>query len=126
CGENRLQLPELRPDGMDALMAFDWPGNVRQLRNTVQSICVLGQRGPVNAAMLEQVLGGRVEGRAPAPATTAAPGAELEAKVMEAERKTILETLEATEWNREEAARRLGMSRTTLYNRMLRYSITRP
>jgi DNA-binding NtrC family response regulator len=135
CTENRLTIPEFGPDVLTRLEEYDWPGNVRQLRNVIQTLSVLGQRGPVDPAQLDSLLGipQTTEAVVPvshtpavAPASHIPEGKELEAKMMEAEREILVETLEALDWNREQVARRLGMSRTTLYKRMLRHGLTRP
>ncbi len=84
-----------------ALLAYAWPGNVRELRNLVERTLILG-RFPDDFLESQADADARI-----APATT---GARLE----DIERLHILAVLEEVRGNREEAARRLGISRKTI------------
>jgi Nif-specific regulatory protein len=109
---------ELHPDTVEVLRRYRWPGNVRELKNCVERAVVVCDH-PV---LLTDHLPDSVrfaEGAAAephAPARTAAPdGADYRTNYM---RKIILEALERTKGNRNEAALLLKISRKTLYNRM--------
>jgi two-component system response regulator AtoC len=113
----------LAPALVRRLVAADWPGNVRQLENTVARMVALssGEIGP------EAFLG--VDPRAPAPsgveATAARPGGSqtLREQLDAVERSVIASTMTAVGGNQSEAARRLGISRNTLTERLRRYEI---
>jgi len=98
-----------------ALEMYDWPGNVRQLRNSVERACLLS-RGEI---ILPEHL--------PAPVRpSASPGREMpppsEGTLMEdVERTAILTALAETAGNRTQAARRLGISRRSLLYKLQRY-----
>ncbi len=99
------------------LMAFSWPGNVRQLRNTIESMVVVDFDGVLDLDDLPTELAG------PAPTTvepSAAGGlASLVGKPLETlERLFIAETLRCTGGNREHAAEMLGIGERTLYRKI--------
>ncbi len=91
-----LNLPrlELTPSVRTALLRYDWPGNIRELRNFIERALIFG-RFPL------EMLG------------TAVAADEI-APLEETERRAILHALEACDGNRSEAARKLGVSRKTI------------
>ncbi len=99
-----------------ALARYAWPGNVRQLRNFVESMVVQDQDGTLGADDLEET------DRAELFAATAPAGGGADSLVgrplTEVERYYIEKTLELTAGNREEAAKRLGIGERTLYRIM--------
>jgi len=100
---------------MEALVEYDWPGNIRELQNFIERAVILS-RGPGLTPMLAELETPRM-GRA-----KAAEPATLE----QAEREHILEALRATDWTlggTEGAAARLGIPRTTLIYKMRRLGI---
>jgi len=131
-GRHGRQL-RLFPDALRALLPLDWPGNVRQLENALEyavAVCRgttlhLGDLPPEVRAEARAAadgerlatLGGPVE-----PARVAPVGAPIPA-TEEGERARILAALEGARWRREEAARTLGISRTTLWRKMREYGI---
>ncbi|RUL86964.1 sigma-54-dependent transcriptional regulator [Tautonia sociabilis] len=114
-------LPGIAPDLRKALMAYSWPGNVRQLRNVVESLLVIDTNGELGLDDLtdEEVLASA--GVAP----QASGGAQLVGQPMDAiEAHYIAETLRLTGGNREEAARLLGIGERTLYRKLKEYGIS--
>jgi two-component system response regulator HydG len=102
------------------LFTYDWPGNVRQLRNAIETMVVLDCDGVLDVDDLPPELAD-----SPAAAqTTCGDGAaqELIGKSMdEIERWAIEQTLKLTNGNREEAARILGIGARTLYRKLEKY-----
>ena len=92
------------------LIAYSWPGNVRQLRSTINRLVVLGAADREIGPDMIQL----DEAKAPASLTE-----ELE----QAERRQIVEALARARGVRTDAAKALGMSRTTLIGKMKRYGI---
>lgn len=87
-----------------AMLAFDWPGNVRELLNRVQRAAVVAESELIGAADLELA------------DTAAAPiGRGLDRARVDAERDTLLGCLRDSGYNVSQAARRLGVSRVTVY-----------
>jgi two-component system response regulator HydG len=103
------------------LLAFDWPGNVRQLRNVVESMVVVDLDGVLDVDDLPSEL-------SPAGETTPeVRGDHLAALVGkpldELERLFIAETLQQTGGNREAAAELLGIGQRTLYRKIKEYQL---
>ncbi|MDQ3805834.1 MAG: sigma-54 dependent transcriptional regulator [Acidobacteriota bacterium] len=125
--------PELEPDALEALRAYDWPGNVRQLRNTLERATLLANDGRVTLAELPpEIANPSASLRAgPMPAGVAAAGSAASgpnqpaAPLREVERQQILAALEQTGWHRGKTAEILGISPSTLYRRLRDYNLTR-
>ena len=129
-----------RADAMRLLTAFQWPGNVRQLRNAVEYALVLCKSPMIGPDDLpEDVRGGSIMPSTPAPVTAvlaaSAPVAEsavvssntgLKKSMQDAEREAICAALTKHHWRVTAVARDLGLSRSSLYERMKLYGITRP
>lgn len=103
------------------LIAFDWPGNVRQLRNVVESMVVVDYDGLLDMDDLPEELTDSSESH---PATPADSLAGLAGKPLaEIERMFVVETLRFTGGNREEAAKMLGIGERTLYRKIKEYGL---
>lgn len=103
------------------LMAFDWPGNVRQLKNAIESMVVVDMDGVLDIDDLPDELASSEQ-------TVAEAGgrglAELVGKPLsEIEGMFIAETLEFTNGNREETAGMLGIGERTLYRKIKEYGL---
>jgi len=110
-----------KPDAIERLTAFDWPGNIRQLQNEVQRAVLLSEGDEVAAADLSIA-----ESRASASATPA-PELDPSFTLLEGvERNAIILTLKETHGNKLETAKRLGIGRQTLYNKIKAYGIETP
>jgi DNA-binding NtrC family response regulator len=102
------------PAAVDRLTAFEWPGNVRQLQNEVQRAVLLCEGDWVDAADLS-ITNIR---------TSPAEHQDTDFTLLEGvERNAIVQTLKETGGNKLEAAKRLGIGRQTLYNKIKAYGI---
>jgi len=104
------QIHSFSSGAMQVLMDYDWPGNVRQLENAVSHAAILAQGPVIEAKHLPQFLKQTPED---GPSTSLA----------ETERRLILGVLQESDWNKHEAARRLKISRSTLYSKIRRYGL---
>jgi two-component system response regulator HydG len=105
------------PDAlMDRLAAHAWPGNVRELENAVEGLVALSPPEGLDLSLLPggAATGERVE-------AGAAPS--LKQRVEAFERGLVVEALRAAGGNRSEAARRLGVSRVTLHDKLRKYGL---
>jgi two-component system response regulator HydG len=114
------QIKGIAPAVTKRLFAYDWPGNVRQLRNALETMVVLDLDGTLDMDDLPPELSAEPEPKGP----VAAGGGpiELVGRTMdEIERWAIEETLKLTNGNREEAANILGIGARTLYRKLEKY-----
>jgi DNA-binding NtrC family response regulator len=105
---------------VDALARRPWPGNVRELENAIARILALSDGGELGIAALA-----RLAAPAASEAPPATPGT-LREELAAFERGLVERTLAATGGNQSEAARRLGVSRMTLIEKMKRYDLRGP
>ena len=114
----------LAPDVAAALEAHPWYGNVRELRNAMQSAVLLSPDGPLRAADLQLA-------SFPVPAATdaaggAAPGGATPDTSMAASEATVIaRALQASAGNLTLAARRLGIAKSKLYAKLRRHGLGR-
>ena len=106
----------LSPKAMAQIQAFDWPGNVRQLRNVIESMVVLSRTKELTPRSL------------PEPIRAGAPSEEgvtlrVGSTLRDVERGMIRATLVSLGGNRAKTARQLGIGRKTLYRKMDQYGI---
>jgi len=109
---------EITPEALRRLAAFAWPGNVRQLRNVLESAIVMSTRDSLDVGDLPAAVRGE-SGGPPVPAVEIAAGATL----AEMERAAIAQALAAENGNRTAASRRLGISVRTLQRKIRRYDL---
>lgn len=106
---------ELHPSAMSTLMEYDYPGNVRELRNIIEHACVLSRGSIIEAGDLPQ----SVRGDDRPDDLRSESFDELEARFIES-------VLARNDWNRTESARELGIHKTTLWRKMKKLGITPP
>ncbi|HEX9659056.1 MAG TPA: sigma 54-interacting transcriptional regulator, partial [Rhodothermales bacterium] len=92
--------------GYDLLVHHDWPGNVRELENLVERICVNSTADTIDEGALAEWM-----------IVSGSP---------DHERQRILASLMRNRWSREETARDLGISRSTLWRKISRYRLDTP
>ncbi len=93
----------------DALLAHSWPGNIRELRNVLESAAILSDDGIIERQHLSLYV---------KPAAVPSPN-----DIAGIERQMIEDALRRTDGNKAKSARLLGLTRTQLYGRMRRYGI---
>ncbi len=125
CRDNGLPAKTLAQDALRGLMAYDWPGNVRQLENAIEYAAAIS--GPSRDVGLE-VLPADVREKA---TTSLLPsftipdeGLNFTSVVSQLERSLIFACLERTGGNKRQAARLLSLSRTTFIDKLQRLSAT--
>jgi DNA-binding NtrC family response regulator len=104
----------IHPDAMAVLMRYRWPGNVRELENVIERAVIMVEGDDV--ILPEDLPGDLAE-------EPVAPVAAMD-DVREAERDVIVRALRECNWNRSLAARRLGIGRRTLYDKLARLGIS--
>jgi DNA-binding NtrC family response regulator len=116
AAQAKRNLRGFQPDAVERLTAFDWPGNIRQLQNEIQRSVLLSEGDEVAAADLS-ITDVKV---------SASPNESSDTSftLLEGvERNAIISTLKETGGNKLETAKRLGIGRQTLYNKIKAYGI---
>jgi DNA-binding NtrC family response regulator len=111
------------------LTEYDWPGNVRQLRNMIERAVILGEMGEIGLKELHFPDSGE-------PSTDVIPSSKEELKaikkevrqkaVNKVEKDFVLNALLQNDWNVTRAAKNVGLQRTNFQNLMKKHGITRP
>lgn len=115
------KIKNISPAARHRLLSFDWPGNVRQLRNVIESMVVVDYDGVLDLDDLPEELAGRPEPDGQ-PATNSLVGL-VGRPLEEVERLFISETLRVAGGNREVAASQLGIGERTLYRKIKEYGL---
>jgi DNA-binding NtrC family response regulator len=113
-GKSFAQPPAgLTRNAREALLQYAWPGNVRELRNALERAAILCEGGLIDTEHLALHAIGK-------------PPGSVSSDLRTIERETISPVLRECRWNIAKAARRLGLTRTQLYNRMKKYGLEKP
>jgi DNA-binding NtrC family response regulator len=100
-------------DAMDALGRHSWPGNIRELENVIERAVIMADGDEIGLEDLpSDLLGSRAE----------EPRQPME-ELKDMERELLLRTLRECRWNRSRAAKKLGIGRRTLYDKLARLGI---
>jgi two-component system response regulator HydG len=105
-------------DAMRLLLDYSWPGNVRELENSIEHATVLAKGERIRISDLPSALHSAFS------SPTDVAGAH--GTLMETERLLILDVLEECSSNKKQAPQRLGISRSTLYDKLKKYQIAKP
>jgi DNA-binding NtrC family response regulator/predicted hydrocarbon binding protein len=102
------------PEVVDALMQYEWPGNVRQLRNTIEHAVVLCEGNRIRMEDLPVTVRTRMPAK---------PPSAVIRTIEETEREQIVSTLRLLGGNKAEAAKSLGISLSSLYQKLKKYNL---
>jgi transcriptional regulator with GAF, ATPase, and Fis domain len=119
AAEQKKSLEGFSPEAMRILLHYEWPGNVRELENCIEHAAVLAKELSIEPGDLPPLIlefGNTGSSKKTGPLQTMA----------QKEKEILWEALERCNWNKKEAAKHLGISRTTLYEKLKRYRVTRP
>jgi DNA-binding NtrC family response regulator len=115
--ESGKKIERVNEEAARVLISYSWPGNVRQLENTIEHGVVVASEPEILLRDLPQAI-------------TEKAGQDTKVKADTSlevvEREHILNVLDSNGWNIKRSAEILGINRITLYNRMRRFNITRP
>ena len=116
------EVAELAPELLELLARAPWPGNVRQLENAIAR-CVALATGKVIGPAAYTLIEGEGAAAVEAPPDPAGQGPTYREQMDAFERNLLASTLRNASGNQSEAARRLGLSRATLYDRLQRHAL---
>jgi len=120
-------IQDIPPEIIQCLVQYDWPGNIRELRNTIERLVIFATDGMIKTDYLPSAL--YQEATLPAEASSSAPmdshlGVHAYQETMDAfERNLLQQALEEVHGNKLEMAKLLGISRATLYNKLKRFGL---
>ncbi|MBI4455543.1 MAG: sigma-54-dependent Fis family transcriptional regulator [Acidobacteria bacterium] len=110
----------IAPSALKMLAAYDWPGNVRQLRNALEKLAILSPDAAIRNEDVEHWLD-EIQWRMPESA-----GSEMPHSLTYLEKERIRKVLWQCQGNKSRAAALLGIDRSTLYRKMEAYGISQP
>jgi DNA-binding NtrC family response regulator len=133
CRRAKRSVPSLSAETVQALYAYAWPGNLRELRNTMERAALLCEGDEIKVEHLPE----RVLGRGSQPPAAAKPDESATAEFLrvpvtlrmsreEHERELVVQALARTNGNQTRAAELLGIARSTLVKRIEKYNLPRP
>ncbi len=109
---------------LDKLLAYHWPGNIRELRNSIRTALALCCGGVIRLGDLPPAIcQGRTSRRCTEPAPSGSPGGAVQRSLENAEREVLLGAISQHRWNMSQVAAQLGISRNTLYRKIKRHGI---
>lgn len=124
CRSNNLALKVLAQDTVRALMAYAWPGNIRQLENAIEyAVAMSGASREVPRRALPDEVTGPTEDTMLPMVSIPDDGIDFSSVVSKVERELILKCLEKTGGNKRQAARLLRLSRTTFIDKLQRLQL---
>jgi DNA-binding NtrC family response regulator len=123
-------VPDLAPQAIEALNAYDWSGNVRQLRNCLERAALLCDNGTITVRELSpeviyrgEKLNVSVNYNTPVSGVVNSFQNATPTNLRDVERQQIVRALEKTGWHRGKTAEILGISSSTLYRRLREYDL---
>jgi two-component system response regulator HydG len=125
CARMHKEVVGFTKAARQALISYDWPGNIRQLRNTVERMIVLDSDSQLDVDDLPDDIAVLAHGDGETPGVPAIPGSDalIGRPLIDVERYYIHRALELTEGKREEAAQLLGIGERTLYRKIKEYGL---
>ncbi|MDJ0853478.1 MAG: sigma-54 dependent transcriptional regulator [Myxococcota bacterium] len=123
--KKQLKAGGISPEAMELLCAYSWPGNVRELENLMERLVILSGEGRIEASHLPAAL---LRRETPTVSVPQLPptGLSFRDVVEDFETDLILQALEQTHWNKNQAARLLGLNRTTLLEKIKKKGLEAP
>lgn len=111
--EQNKEIQDFSSEAMQLLLDYPWPGNVRELENSIEHAAVLAKGNKVDITELPSAIREAIH----------TPSDENHGTIVENEIKLLQDVLEECGWNKKKAAVKLGISRSTLYEKLKKYQI---
>jgi len=127
--ELRCPKPRLTRAAVARLQSYNWPGNIRELRNVIERAVILARGGALYFDLPNTDSASSAPSTRPHPPHSAGPGFLTEAEMRRRERENLLAVLERSAWRikgEDGAAELLGVKPTTLLSRMKKMGLKRP
>lgn len=125
--EKRKNVSGFSSEAIDALLQYNWRGNVRELENLVERVIILANGDEIGAEDIPESLRGQARTIKSLEVTIPPKGGiPFDHAVEEYEKKLILQALSETDWVTTKAAKLLNMNRTTLIEKMKKKKLHKP
>ena len=111
CLENGINIPHIEREVLSTMMVYSWPGNIRELRNAIEFALINCKESKLRLIDL------------PPEITAIKTSRSYDTENPDSEKNQLITALNATEGNRDQAAKLLGISRATLYRRIKSYQL---
>lgn len=117
----RKKIDGVSDEALSMLLAYNWPGNIRELENVIERAIILCKGPLIGTHDFPEALcscvakAGAAQGQAEAQ--------NLKEALKSPEKDIIIRALDSANWNRNEVAKKLGINRTTLYKKMRKYGL---
>lgn len=112
-------IEKISPEVLDAFLHYQWPGNIRELQNTIERLLILSENGEIKADDIPSSI--RMS-QLKSPELTPVEFA-TNTPLEDVEKNHILKTLELNQGNKTKTAQHLGITIKTLYNKLHRYGL---
>lgn len=131
CRQYRKIIEPLGEEEVKVLQEYDWPGNIRELKNLINRIVILTDRNRISCQQIIRLLGsispfeeaGTLKISSPHCKTSGSLGERLNPIVEQYERQILIEALEKNHFNRTRTAEELGITRKTIGRKLQHYNI---
>jgi transcriptional regulator with PAS, ATPase and Fis domain len=114
---HQRQIKYIDPTVTKAILSYDWPGNIRELKNLVERLVILSDDGIIINSLLPEKMKFDDETNQSTLKTV------LQDEIQSYEKMQIISVLQSTNGNKQEAAKKMGVSRATLYNKLKKHGI---
>ncbi len=118
--ENGYRRKQLTPAALEALRAYDWPGNIRELKNVIERLMIMASGDTIDADDLPA----NIQHPTAQTALKIEVGMTLREMKNSVEREYILAVLKRTKWNISQAAKELDIDRTNLHKKIKYFGLT--
>lgn len=123
CKESGKKPKRFSKEAMDALIDYDWPGNIRQLKNVVERIMIMINHDEVMEQDVKWALNIKQENQAKSNGSERITFKDM---IDMSEKEIILSALKANQWNISQTAKQLKIERSYLHKKMNKYGIKKP
>ena len=122
-GEDYGRNLHFSPRALDALTAYNWPGNVREMENLMERVVIMSEGERIDLSLLRAQLGSGAQSRTRE--DPPAPDPEGEGSLREMERRKVVEALQRNHWVQKRAARELGITPRQMRYRVKKFGLER-
>jgi len=124
--ENHKKIEGITQDALALMTGYDWPGNIRELENIIERAIILDIDNVIKMDDLPEIITKAARPAVAEPSfevTGMQRAPSLRNALKDPEKVYILKVLEEVGWNKKKAAMKLGVNRTTLYNKLRKHNL---